>query len=238
MSNNSPLLSVVIASYNSAHALEKNLPVLCNYLANTSYSHEILVVDDGSTDNGLTRTICEKNSCTYLKLDTNQGKGAAIKHGMLSANGKYRIFTDADIPYEPEVIEKFIYYLDFKEFDMVVGDRSIAGGNNYYSKVTKSRSLASKVFSFIVGRFIAGGIFDTQCGIKGFKANIAQSIFESSRINGFAFDVELFHIALLKNYDIKRVPVVLRSQDGKSVNLLKNSIGMLFDLIKIISHKY
>jgi dolichyl-phosphate beta-glucosyltransferase len=230
-------LSVVIASYNSGKALEKNLPVLANYLSECNFTYEIIVVDDGSNDDGLTAKIVQSNNCIYIKQNVNKGKGAAVKIGMLAAKGKYRIFTDADIPYEPQVIPSFLHYLDFKEFDLAVGDRSI-GETDYYNKVGITRSLASKVFSFIVGRFIAGGIFDTQCGIKGFKAEVAEKIFNSTKINGFAFDVEIFHIALIYNYDIKRLPVKLRSQDGKSVNVLSNSITMLFDLIKIMFNKY
>jgi dolichyl-phosphate beta-glucosyltransferase len=230
-------LSVVIASYNSGKALEKNLPVLANYLSECNFTYEIIVVDDGSNDDGLTAKIVQSNNCIYIKQNVNKGKGAAVKIGMLAAKGKYRIFTDADIPYEPQVIPSFLHYLDFKEFDLAVGDRSI-GETDYYNKVGITRSLASKVFSSIVGRFIAGGIFDTQCGIKGFKAEVAEKIFNSTKINGFAFDVEIFHIALIYNYDIKRLPVKLRSQDGKSVNVLSNSITMLFDLIKIMFNKY
>jgi dolichyl-phosphate beta-glucosyltransferase len=230
-------LSVVIASYNSGKALEKNLPVLANYLSECNFTYEIIVVDDGSNDDGLTAKIVQSNNCIYIKQEFNKGKGAAIRVGMIEAKGKYRIFTDADIPYEPQVIPSFLHYLDFKEFDLAVGDRSI-GETDYYNKVGITRSLASKIFSFIVGRFIAGGIFDTQCGIKGFKAEVAEKIFNSTKINGFAFDVEIFHIALIYNYDIKRLPVKLRSQDGKSVNVLSNSITMLFDLIKIMFNKY
>ena len=156
---------------------------------------------------------------------------------MLAATGQYRIFTDADIPYDPAVIDDFIKYLDFKEFHMVVGDRTIAG-KDYFVQIKRLRSMASRIFSFIVGRFIAGGIFDTQCGIKGFRAEVAEDIFSVNRINGFAFDVELFYIALKRNYDIKRLPVTLRSQDGKSVNVIKNSILMLIDIPKIIWNYY
>jgi dolichyl-phosphate beta-glucosyltransferase len=237
MTDHQIYLSVVIASYNSAEALQKNLSALTNYLSQCSFTSEIIIVDDGSNDHGLTENVVKSNNCIYIKQEVNKGKGAAVKKGMLSAKGKYRIFTDADIPYEPEVIPRFLHYLDFKEFDLAVGDRSI-GETDYYNKVGITRSLASKIFSFIVGRFIAGGIFDTQCGIKGFKAEVAEKIFNSTKINGFAFDVEIFHIALIYNYDIKRLPVKLRSQDGKSVNVLSNSIRMLFDLIKIMLNKY
>jgi dolichyl-phosphate beta-glucosyltransferase len=233
----STYLSVIIGSYNSAAVLQANIDILLDFLKTKSFSSEVIVVDDGSNDNGSTKTIAEQKGCTYLRNEKNLGKGAAIRNGMLNAKGQYRIFTDADIPYETQVIDKIIHYLDFKEFHMAVGDRTLGGGE-YYSEVKKIRSVASKFFAFIVGRFVAGGVFDTQCGIKGFRAEVAEDIFSLTRINGFAFDVETFYIALKRNYDIKRLPVKLRSQDGKSVNVVKNSILMLLDIPKILINFY
>jgi dolichyl-phosphate beta-glucosyltransferase len=237
--NESPdiFLSVVIGSYNSADALEKNLCVLIDFLKSKTFFWEVIIVDDGSIDHDKTRNFALANNCIYLKNEVNIGKGAAVRKGMLNAKGKYRIFTDADIPYEPDAIDTFIKYLDFKEFDMVVGDRTL-GDKGYYSEVNSLRSWASRVFAFIVGRFIAGGMFDTQCGIKGFKAEAAEDIFSVSRINGFAFDVELFYIALKRNYDIKKIPVKLRSQDGSTVSVFKQSFKMIFDLPRIIYYYY
>ena len=106
-------LSVVIASYNSAEALQKNLSVLTSFLSQCDFSSEIIIVDDGSNDQGLTAHVAEENQCKYIRQDSNKGKGAAIRLGMMSAKGNYRIFTDADIPYKPEVIATFLHYLDF-----------------------------------------------------------------------------------------------------------------------------
>lgn len=232
-----PFLSIVIGSYNSSDALNGNLAVLFNYLKEKTFEYEVIIVDDGSTDKGQTQRIALQKGCIYLKNEANLGKGAAIRKGMLNAKGQYRIFTDADIPYEPTVIDTFLKYLDFKEFDMVVGDRTLDKGE-YFNKVKSMRSWASRIFAFIVGRFIAGGMFDTQCGIKGFRANVAEDIFSVAKLNGFAFDVEAFYIALKRNYDIKRLPVVLRSQDGKSVSIIKNSILMLLDIPRILWNYY
>ncbi len=230
-------LSVVIGSYNSSLALSKNLGILISWLKTKSVSWELIIVDDGSADKGETEKIAKKYNAIYLKNGQNLGKGSAIRKGMLNANGRFRLFTDADIPYEPEVIDQFLHYLDFKEFHMVVGDRTLDGAS-YFTKVGKIRSWASRLFSFIVGRFIAGGMFDTQCGIKGFRAEVAEDIFSVSRINRFAFDVETLYISLKRNYDIKRLPVKLRSQDGNTVNVAKTSLIMLTDIPRIIYYYY
>lgn len=230
-------LSIIIGSYNSASALNKNLDVLMAFLKTKSYRYEVIIVDDGSKDNLRTLQIAKEKQCRYLKNEKNMGKGAAVRNGMLNAFGKYRIYTDADIPYETEAIDTILHYLDFKEYHMVVGDRTLNQGE-YFNTVNWMRSLASRVFSFIVGRFIAGGMFDTQCGIKGFTAEVGNDLLRVGKINGFAFDIELFYVALKRNYDIKRIPVKLRSQDGKSVSIFKSSIIMLLDIPKILLNYY
>ena len=230
-------LSIVIPSYNSGKILEKNLPLLLNYLSSKNYIYEIIIVDDGSTDNNLTLAVAEQYHCLYLKNDRNLGKGAAVKKGMLSAHGAYRIFTDADIPYEFETIDKIIYYLDFKEFQFCGGDRTLSG-SDYHMGVPWIRKIGSRVFSSFVGRLVAGGLYDTQCGVKGFRAAAAHDLFGASRINGFAFDVELYYIALKRNYDIKKIPVKLRCSDGNSVKLIQHGLGMVWEVSMIIINYY
>lgn len=149
-------LSIIIPSYKNAVILDNNLPYLITNLSKCDFTNEIIIVDDGSDDNGKTKDIASKYNCKFILSETNKGKGNAVRLGMISATGKYRIFTDADIPYEFENITNMLYYLDFKEFEMVVGDRTLEN-SKYFSEITVSRNLGSKIFSFIVGRFIAGG---------------------------------------------------------------------------------
>lgn len=225
-------LSVIIPSYNSANVLRNNIPYLKAYLQKQDFISEVLIVDDGSSDGGETEKAVAALGCIYLKNPQNMGKGAAVRNGMLQAKGKFRIFTDADIPFDTEAFDRYLSYLDFKEFDMVIGDRTLAQ-STYHTEISKARKLGSTWFAFIVGRFVAGGMFDTQCGMKGFRAAIAEDIFAKGLINGFAFDVEVIYIALKRNYDIKRLPVTLRSQEGSSVNMLKHSFKMIIDLFRI-----
>lgn len=225
-------LSVIIPSYKSASVLKNNVPYLINYLKEKNYDFEIIIVDDGSDDGGQTKEVAEELGCTYLNNERNAGKGESVRKGMLHAQGKFRIFTDADIPFNAEAIEQFLHYLDEKEFHLAIGDRTL-NESSYFNSKSGIRNVASKAFSFVVGRFIAGGMFDTQCGIKGFRAEVAKDLFSVSRINGFTFDVELLYISLKRNYDIKRLPVTLRSQEGQSVKLLLHSFTMIGDLLKI-----
>lgn len=230
-------LSIIIPAYKSADILRKNIPVLLTYLKDKSYSYEVIIVDDGSNDGGKTEIAAKDLGCRFLKNAVNMGKGAALRNGMLNAYGKFRIFTDADIPYKTDVIDKFLHYLDFKEFHMVVGDRTLID-SSYFGEITFMRSLGSRIFSTMVGKFVTTGVYDTQCGIKGFRDEVAEDLFSTSRLKGFTIDVELFYIAFKRNYDVKRLPVLLQSQDGKSVNVFQHGIIMLFDLPFIVLNYY
>lgn len=226
------MLSIILPSYKGNDILSRNLPLLIEYLAGKNIEHEIIVVDDGSDDNDATKKVAEQYGAIYLENGKNMGKGAAVRKGMLYAKGQFRIFTDADIPFEFEAFERFLYYLDFKEFDMVIGDRTLPG-SAYFNEISKTRKLSSNFFTFLVGRFVTTGMFDTQCGMKGFRADVAEDLFSVNRVNGFAFDVELLYIALKRNYDIKRLPVKLRTNEPSTINLAKEGITMVADILTL-----
>jgi dolichyl-phosphate beta-glucosyltransferase len=160
------------------------------------------------------------------------GKGEALRVGMSNARGKYRIYTDADVPYELEAIERFVWYLDYKEFHMVTGDRTLEG-SSYFEQVPPIRRVGSRLMSFFVGRFFAGGWFDTQCGIKGFRDYVADDLFGVSKVNRFAIDVELLYLALKRNYDIKRLPVNLEFQGKSTVRPLRDGLQIVVDIAHI-----
>lgn len=226
------LLSVVLPAFRDAPRLAAHVPALQRYLRERSIRHEIVVCDDGSEDQGLTREVAEELDCVYVALPRNLGKGAALRLGMRAARGRFRLFTDADVPYEFEAIDQALYYLDFKEFHMVAGDRTLEA-SSYFHEVPTGRRLGSALCSFFVGRFVAGGWYDTQCGLKGFRAEVAEDLFGVSRIDRFAIDVELFYVALKRNYDIKRLPVQLRCQEGSSVRLVRDGLAMMRDVLRV-----
>jgi dolichyl-phosphate beta-glucosyltransferase len=226
-------LSVVVPAYRSAGILERNLPVLLSYLQKQDYSWEVIVVDDGSNDHGETEGVCKKLGCMFCCNEKNLGKGAAVRTGMKAARGQFRIFTDADIPYELDAISAMLRYLDFKEFQLVIGDRNLKG-SLYLEEISGLRKFTSIFFTRFVGTIVTANFFDTQCGLKGFRGDVADFIFKHARINGFAFDVDLLYIALKQNFEIKRIPVRLMSNSEKStVRVVKHGMTMFFDLFKI-----
>jgi len=235
--NPSITLSIVLPSYNSSEIIQRRVPDLIAYLEGLRTSYEIIIVDDGSTDQGKTKSIVNQLNCTYFKNNKNFGKGDAVRRGMLLAKGKYRIFTDIDIPYEFVTIEKFLWYLDYKEFHIVAGDRTLPE-SRYYENIRPIRRVSSQILSSIVGRLFVGGWYDTQCGIKGFRDYVAFDLFSVSRINGFAFDIEIIYLAMKRNYDIKKLPVKLIYKGESSVKVYYHGMNILKDILIIRLHQF
>lgn len=225
-------ISIILPSFKVANPLKINLPVLTEYLKGLPISWEIIVVDDGSQDSGETQRVAEINGARFIQLARNMGKGAAVRAGMNAAQGDVRLFTDADLPFELVNIEKFYWYIVEKEFHLVIGDRTLAG-SDYFGNIPWFRRISSSLFSFFVGRFVITGLFDSQCGLKAFRADVAQDIFGVAQIDRFATDVELLYIALKRNYDIKRLPVRLRRWEASGIRVAREAPRMLIDLLRI-----
>lgn len=229
-------LSVIIPSYRNSDIINKNVPRLLHHLSAKSYQWEVVIVDDGSSDNGLTKEVCKNLGVCLVSYEQNKGKGCAVRIGMNNTNGKFRIFTDADIPYRMKDLDAVVDGLE-EGYDLVVGDRTVEG-SDYFAEISLTRSIGSKFFSTIVGQFITGGQFDTQCGLKGFSSAVAKDIFSYARMNGFIMDVEIYYIAHKRKYKIKKIPVVLECQDGNSVNVIRHGLKMVLDLPFIILNYY
>lgn len=189
------------------------------------------MVDDGGHD--LAAHAVTAAGATLLALPANRGKGAAVRAGMLAATGDVRAYTDVDIPFGSDCLRAIEYYVARRGFHVVIGDRTLPE-SRYRMSLTPVRRAASAVFTSLVGRVITGGFFDTQCGVKGFRADVATQLFSRSRVDRFAFDVELVYLALKGRLDIKRLSVVLENNETSSVRVVRDSWRMLVDLARII----
>ncbi|MCB4808727.1 glycosyltransferase [Tamlana sp. 62-3] len=231
-----PKLSLIIPVYNASTFVLKTIKEVSNWQKSIDYSVEIIMVNDGSPDNSKTiieNFIVQNNSPIKLvSYSKNKGKGYAVKQGMLHATGAFRVFTDADIPYGFEIIERILHYLDFKEFDVCIGNRRSIH-SQYYTSITFARKLSSFIFTGFVSRFVVTGINDTQCGIKGFTEKVANEIFPKLAVSGFGFDIEILYLSYKKEYDIKRIPVTFEGNENSTISLLKDSIMMLKDVMLI-----
>ncbi|WP_282134458.1 glycosyltransferase [Seonamhaeicola maritimus] len=233
-------LSLIVPIYNAESFILNTLLQLSEWKRKIDYSVEILLIDDGSTDE--TKHIVENyinykdRSINMLSFKSNQGKGYAIKRGMLASKGKFKIFTDADIPYGTNEFDKILYYLDFKEYDICVGNRK-SKESNYHINLGLMRKISSKIFTFFISRYVVTGMRDTQCGLKGFTSETAEILFSKLVIKGFAFDVELLYLAYKYDMDIKRIPVLFQGNNISTINLFYSSMQMLKDVL-ILPYNY
>jgi dolichyl-phosphate beta-glucosyltransferase len=230
------LSSIIIPSYNNSATLRKHLPGLIHWMKDKAIPFELIVVDDGSEDQGDTASVAEELGCVYIRNNSNQGKGAAVRKGMLHARGSNRIFTDSDIPFEYDTLERMINILENETFPVVVGDRTHPA-SVYYKKISRRRRISSFLFSFLVSRLLLKESFDTQCGIKGFRAEVAEDLYSSARINGFASDVELVVMAKARGFSISRIPVILRKQEKTGMQAFRHAGFMVLDLFRIGSNR-
>ena len=228
-------LSVIIPAYNEEKRLPKTLEEIDKYLSKQNYDYEILAVNDGSKDKTVEVAKSLLLKIRNLKVTgykVNQGKGYAVRFGMLEARGDYRIFTDADNSTSIDQIEKM--WIEFKNgYDIIIGSRDVKGAvldppQPFLRNVILGQSF--KLFrKFIVGLW---GIQDTQCGFKCFTKKAAENIFPKCKINRFAFDPEILIIAKKMSYKIKEIPVYWRN-DPESKVKPKWMVNMAVDLLKI-----
>jgi dolichyl-phosphate beta-glucosyltransferase len=232
MPDTAPQLSIILPAYNAAEFLRSSLLLLREHRARWPPS-EVIVVDDGSRDR--TAEVAAEfagDGVSCLRLSPNAGKGGAVRAGMLHAKGAYRIFMDADIPYELDAVDVMLRYLDVKEFDLVIGSRDLPG-SRFVVHLSGPRRLASALFTAFVSRLTVTGVVDTQCGLKGFRAAAAERLFRLSVLNGFIFDVEILYLAFKLNLDVKRVPVRQVRNEPSTISLPWHSAKMLLDLLGI-----
>ena len=232
-------LSVVLPCYRAPSLARQSVARLANALSGVVPSYEIIVVDDGPGDcaSSLAHIFPGAGgSIRVLTLPVNRGKGGAVAEGMRVASGEVRIFTDIDLPYGTTAIMVVDQLIRTRGFHMVVGDRTFPQ-SRYETELSLGRRLASAVFSKITATLVTGGFFDTQCGLKGFRGDVASELFRLCRVNRFAFDVELLYLALTHGLEIKRVPVMLESNSTSSVRLGRDSLRTLIDVARIKQHQ-
>lgn len=233
---NSPELSIVIPAHNEASRI---LPYLCQittYCERQHRSYELLVVDDGSTDNTsfvVARWGRVHSKVRVLRLPSRQGKGAAVRYGMQSAVGDLQLFTDADGATPIQELARLEQALG-DGADMAIGSRALAARlPGFAVRARAHRSVLGTLFNAAVRQSGIRGISDTQCGFKLFRRTVAQDLFGYASINGFGFDLELLYLAQQRGYRIAEVPVNWSDQPGSKVRVLKDGLAMLRDLAVI-----
>ena len=228
-------ISIIIPGFNEEKRILETLKTLFAFCKTNFERFEIIFVDDGSSDRTWNIVESEFNNSHFFKaihLKKNRGKGYAVREGMLSACGQYRFFTDADLPYGTECFLQALNILKRSSCDIVTGARDLSESRSTAGSY-RSREIFSRVFSVIVNVLLNIHIKDTQCGFKGFTAHSVTELFGRSKINSFAFDVELFVLAGKLGFVIKKMPVTLIKSKHSKVRLTHDPFRMLVDILRL-----
>jgi dolichyl-phosphate beta-glucosyltransferase len=218
---NSPKLSIVIPAYNEAGRLPASLDRIIDYFDAREVDYELLVVDDGSSDDtaGVAEAIVGRlgERGRVLRNPQNLGKGASVRRGMLAARGKRVLFSDADLSAPIEELVKLEQALDAGA-GVAIGSRAV-DRSLIEERQSFGRSVMGRFFNLVVQIFAVRGISDTQCGFKLFAAEVVSPIFARTRIERFGFDVEVLALAQRLGIPVAEVPVRWRNSPGSRVTL-------------------
>jgi dolichyl-phosphate beta-glucosyltransferase len=212
-----PSLSVVVPAYNEARRLPATLARVGAYLQGLGREHEIVVVDDGSTDATAAVARAAGDVVRVLRHHPNRGKGYAARRGMLAATGERRLMTDADLSTPIEELASLEAALD-RGYDVAIGSRAVAGAR-IEVRQPAYREAMGRLFNVLVQALLLPGLADTQCGFKLFTAEATEAAFSPCRLDGFSFDVEALYAAQRRGMRIAEVPVVWRNDAATRVSL-------------------
>jgi len=227
-----PFLSIIIPAHNEESRLPQTLEKIFSYLETQEYTTEILIVENGSSDNTLeiAREYAARRDTLLVFHEENPGKGNAIKRGMLEACGDYRFMCDADLSMPIEELEKFMPS-DEPGFNIAIASREAEGAVRYDEP--EYRHLGGRLINLAIRMFILPGLQDTQCGFKCFQADAAEAIFPFQSISGWSFDIEILFIARKRGYKIKEVPIQWYFDPDTKLRAINDALRMFRDIFLI-----
>jgi len=225
---------VVIPCYNEELRLPRTIEQIERYLGARGDRYELILVDDGSGDG--TRRVMEEavarnKLIRIVALPVNRGKGRALAEGVKVSRGDYVLVTDADLSTPIEELPKLEAALAAGA-GVAIGSRAIKGSRVELSQPIY-RVLMGKAFNIIVQLVLLPGIWDTQCGFKLFRGDIARDVFEGLTTDGFGYDPEVLYLAKRKGVRIAEVPVVWRNSAPTKVNAIRSSLDMFRHVLRI-----
>ncbi|MFT5197328.1 MAG: dolichyl-phosphate beta-glucosyltransferase [Cellvibrionaceae bacterium] len=227
-----PLLTIVVPAYNEGKRLPATLPQITHYVENQDFDVEVIVVNNNSSDD--TRNIAEHFAADYdyIKVidEKRQGKGAAVKTGMMAGLGDYLFIADADLSMPIGEVSHFLPPVS-GDYDVAIGSREAPGAVRYHEP--EYRHIMGRVFNLIVRLFAVPGFHDTQAGFKCFKREAAHLVIPKQTVDGWAFDVELLYIALHHKCKIIEIPIEWHYQPNSRINPLQDSYEMFLEVFKI-----
>lgn len=234
MNTELPEISVVIPAFNEESRLKSTLSSVSTFLRSREIHYEVLVVDDGSSDatSAVARGFAEQ-AVHALQLDCNQGKGAAVRHGILSSRGAQVLISDADLSTPIEDLLKLRPHL--QDVPIVIGSRAVED-SDVVVRQPIYRELMGKTFNKLIRLAGVWGIDDTQCGFKLLDGDVARRLFDIMITPGFAFDVELVWLAGRLGFGVREVGVAWHNSPSSRVQPLLDPPKMLLEILRFRIH--
>jgi dolichyl-phosphate beta-glucosyltransferase len=233
MTTAAPELSIIVPAYNEELRLPPTLEKIAAFIHAANHTVEVIVVDDGSTDNTISVAESFRGLIPTLRVVSNgknRGKGYSVRHGMREARGEVVLFTDADLSAPIEEVEKLLPAL--KDNDVAIGSRAVDR-----SLITEHesafREFAGIIFNKIVRMILWLPFVDTQCGFKAFRRVRSKIIFDQQTIERFGFDPELLYLARHHGLRAVEIPVVWGHSHATKVSMMRDSIQMFLDVFII-----
>jgi dolichyl-phosphate beta-glucosyltransferase len=227
-------LSIVVPAYNEAERLGITLPKILDYLSQSIWESELIVVDDGSSDRTAdsARQVlsgAKRVRTSVLSYQSNLGKGRAVRLGLLASRGDVALFSDADLSTPITETPKLVGPITSGEFDLTFGsralDRRLIGTHQPWR-----REQGGRVFNLAVRLATGLPFWDTQCGFKAFRMSVCRPILEGATIDRFGFDVELLFVAQRAGLRLKEIPVRWDHYEGSKISLASDSFKMLTEV--------
>ena len=227
-----PFLSIVIPAHNEERRLPDALEQVFDFLKSQPYSSEVLVVENGSTDNtlGIARAYSERYSQLRVLCNTQRGKGLAVRQGMLEAAGEFRFMCDADLSMPIAEVNQFLPP-GLTDADVAIGSREAPGAVRYNEPLY--RHLGGRLINTVIRLLALPGLQDSQCGFKGFTARAAEDLFHCQTLTGWSFDIEVLFIARMRRYRIVEVPIHWYFNPESKLRVMRDALRMILDLITI-----
>ncbi|MEN8098260.1 MAG: dolichyl-phosphate beta-glucosyltransferase [Chloroflexota bacterium] len=232
------LLSIIIPAHNEQFRLPGSLQKIDSFLKKQNYTYEVIVVENGSSDNtvGVVNDFSALHEYVRLIEVDTRGKGLAVKAGMLEAKGEYRFVCDADLSMPIEEIEKFLLEKDgagtlTESFDVAIASREVEGAVRYDEPWY--RHFMGRVLNTIIKVLALKEFEDTQCGFKMFHAPVALDLFQVQTLSGIGFDIELLFIAQKRGYKVLEIPVNWYFSAESRMRLVGDSMTAILEILQI-----
>ena len=228
-----PFLSIIIPAYNEAERLPSTLEKIDRFLGQQTYTAEVLVVENGSSDAtlALAQSFQERMPYLWVLTEAQRGKGLAVRRHA-GSTGRIPLLCDADLSMPIDQVNRF--YPRPVRSGRAIGSREQPGSVRYGEP--GYRHLIGRIFNAMVRGLVLPGIQDSQCGFKCFRGDVADAVFPLQTLVGMSFDAEVLFIARKMGYSVCEVAIDWYFDPDSRVRLVQDSLHMAFDLLKIRSN--